>query len=115
MQRLHLHLYRENTYTQNKFAEYEFAKLESVMIHTSFKNVSSVLGNNSLMYDTALYATLQDGYYDLSSLNKILRDLGFYKLILADNSQNFNMWKFPTLNAWNTEDFSSASLKTSIV
>jgi hypothetical protein len=29
---------------------------------------------------------LADGYYDLANLNKILKNLGNYKLILADGS-----------------------------
>lgn len=115
MQWLHLHLYRDNTYTQNRFAEFEFARLESVMVHTSWTNVSASLGNNSLMYDTALFQTLTDGYYDLNALNKILKGLGFYKLLLADNSQKYELWKFASLTAWNTDDFIGASNKTSIV
>ena len=56
------------------------------MIHTSWKNVSSNLSNNVLFYDTATSVTLVDGYYDLNNLNKILKNLGFYKLILADGT-----------------------------
>ncbi len=115
MQRLHLHLYRDSVQTQNKFAEYEFCSLEGLMIHTSYKNVSQILGNNILFYDTATSVSLSDGYYDLPSLNKILKNLGFYKLILADGTQFYQMWKFTTLTTWNNEDYTGAVDKTAIV
>ncbi len=85
------------------------------MIHTSFKNVSASLGNNVLHYDTALSTTLADGYYDLTNLNKILKNLGNYKLVLADSTQFYQMWKFFSLSAWNSDDYTGAIDKTSIV
>lgn len=115
MQRLHLHLYRDSTFTQNKFSEYEFCSLEGIMIHTSYKNVSTNLGNNQLYYDTALSVLLADGYYDLVNLNKILKNLGFYKLILGDGSQEYETWKFTSLTTWNNEDYTGAVNKTAIV
>lgn len=85
------------------------------MIHTSYKNVSQALGNNILHYDTGMNVVLSDGYYDLTNLNKILKNLGFYKLILADGAQFYQMWKFANLTAWNNEDYTGATDKTSIV
>lgn len=72
MQRLHLHVYRDVISTQSKFAEYEFCTLESVMIHLSYKNVSANLSNNLLYYEAASFLTLEDGYYDLDGLNRLL-------------------------------------------
>ncbi len=60
--------------------------LEQVIIHLSFHNVWSINNNNILYYDSGLFVTLTDGYYSLVSLNKILKWLGFYKLVLSDNS-----------------------------
>ena len=95
-ERLHLHVYRDEFQTQNKLSFYEKSYLEGIMIHTSFKNVSASLGNNSFYYEAASSVVLPDGYYDLSNLNKILKGLGtgFYKLILADDTQTYKLWKF---------------------
>ena len=84
------------------------------MLHTSFKNVSAALGNNVLVYDIAADVTLPDGYYDLSSLNKILKALGNYKLVLADSTQNYKLWLFASATAWNQEDYTGAVDKTTI-
>lgn len=87
------------------------------MVHTSYKNVSSIIGNNILYYEAMNFITLSDGYYDLSNLNKILRDTGtkYYKLILADDTQSYRLWKFTSLTTWNQEDFTGAVDKTSLV
>lgn len=114
MKRLHLHVYRSEISTQNRFSEYEYCSLEGLMIHTSFKNVSAALGNNLLVYDIALDQTLPDGYYDLPALNKILKSLGNYKLVLADSSQNYKLWLFASSTAWNQEDYTGAVDKTTI-
>lgn len=115
MQRLHLHLFRDNTFTQSKFAEYEFCSLECIMIHTSFKNISATLGNNILFYDNLLSLVLADGYWDLASLNTKLKNTGFYKLILGDGAQNFEMWKFLNLSDWNNDNTLSATNLTNFV
>lgn len=117
MKRLHLHIYRDEINTQNRFAEYEFCSLEGIMLHTSFKNVSAALGNNILFYDTAASITLSDGYYDLTNLNKLLKAAGTlnYKLTLADDTQSYKLWKFASATAWNQDDYTSAIDKTSIV
>lgn len=46
LKRLHLHMYRNEINTQNRFSEYEFCSLEGLMIHLSYLNVSAELGNN---------------------------------------------------------------------
>ena len=87
MKRLHLHLYNDSINTNNLFTEYSHGYLESVMIHTSYLNVSSQNGNNILYYISTNFITLQDGYYNLQTLNKILWNVGslYFKLILSDN------------------------------
>lgn len=114
---LHLHVYRDEINTQNWFDEYETCFIESIYIHNSFLNVSSELGNNILFYDTGLSITLNDGYYNLESLNKILKKTGalYYKLILSDDSQSYELWKFASETNWNTDNYTSAINKTNIV
>lgn len=99
IKRLHLHVYRNEISTQNRFAEYEYCSLEGLMIHLSYKNVSAALGNNVLYYEAASFVTLSDGYYDLSNLNKILKSAGtgYYKIVIADDTQSYKIWKFAGL------------------
>ena len=117
IKRLHLHLYRNEISTQNRFSEYEFCHLESVMVHLSFKNVSAALANNRLYYEAGSFVTLPDGYYDLESLNRILKKTGslYYKLVIGDDSQSYRLWKFGDSNTWGTEDTTSATDKTTAV
>lgn len=117
IKRLHLHMYRNEISTQNRFAEYEYCSLEGLMIHLSYKNVSANLGNNLLYYEAASFVTLSDGYYDLSNLNKILKSAGtgYYKIVIADDTQSYKIWKFAGLTQWNQEDFTSAVDKSSAV
>lgn len=105
MKRVHLHLYNENINTNNLFTEYSTGFLESIMIHTSFCNVQALNDNNKLYYTAVDFITLQDGYYNLTTLNKILRNTGtlYYKLILSDNSQFYRLVKYGSLNDWNQE------------
>lgn len=105
MKRLHLHLYNDSINTNNLFTEYSHGYLESIMLHTSFLNVSAQNGNNVLYYTSTSFVTLQDGYYNLQTLNKILRGVGslYFKLILADNSQYYRLVRYANLNDWNSE------------
>lgn len=75
------------------------------MIHTSFLNVSQLNGNNILYYTNTNFITLLDGYYNLQTLNKILKNTGslYYKIVLSDNSQFFRLVKYSSLNDWNQE------------
>jgi len=114
---LHLHVYWNEINTQNRFDDYTECNIESVYIHNSFKNVSQNIGNNVLYYDTGLFITLSDGYYNLDGLNRILKKTGtlYYKLTLSDDSQLYELWKFSTESNWNTDNYTSAVNKTSIV
>jgi hypothetical protein len=88
--------------------------MESVTIHTSFKNVAQNLGNHILYYEAASFITLLDGYYDLSSLNETLRRTGTlnYKFVLSDDGLSFKLWKFLSSAAWQSNDFVGAIDKT---
>lgn len=114
---LHLHVYRNEINTQNWFDDYWECNIESVYIHNSYKNVSINLNNNILYYDTSLFITLNDGYYNLDNLNKILKKTGslFYKIVLSDDSQCYELWKFASETNWNTDNYTSAINKTTIV
>lgn len=120
-ERLHLHLYNNwlEFNTQNRFDDFEFCEIESIYIHNSFKNISSKISNNKFYIgaNPGDFITLSDGYYDLTSLNSILKWTGikYYKLVLSDDSQHYNLYRYPTLTEYNNEDPTNVSNLTSVV
>lgn len=112
-----MHLYRNEFQTQSKFSRFDYCMLESVQVHTSFMNVSSSIGNNTFFYELASSVVLSNGYYDLQSLNDILKRTGTlnYKLVLSDDAQTFKLWKFAGSAQWGTNDYTGAVDKTNIV
>lgn len=61
--------------------------------------------------------TLPDGYYDLNSLNRVLKYTGtkYYKLILSYDSQTYMLYKFVDLAGYNSEELSLGVDKTADV
>lgn len=107
--------YRTQTNTENRLFRVKYLRLRKVMIHTSYFNVSASIGNNLLFYDVATSFLLSDGYYDQDGLNVILKRLGYYKLIINEDCQNMDMWKFSNLNDWLTENVAAGVIKTPFV
>ena len=86
MKRLHLHCYKNSFNTNGTFSGYNWMALESVYVHASYFNVSQRIGNNILYFTNSSPINLADGYYNLESLNDIIKYYGWYKIIPSHNS-----------------------------
>ena len=116
LERLHCHLYDNKTtfFVGDTFQDFEYCQIEQIYVHNSFFNVSAALGNNVFYYEFNKFFILNDGYYDLNSLNRILKftDTKYYKLILAYDSQTYMLYKFNNIADYNSEDLSTGIDKT---
>ena len=91
--------------------------MESINIHSSYINVSSTLGNNKFYYNSTGFLVLEDGFYNLTTLNWLLWNYsgGFYKIVLSDNSQYYDLILFANLNDYNNENKTSITVLTNVV
>ena len=117
--RLHLHIYNNRTQfnLNNTFGEYSECQLESIYVHNSFYNVSAELGNNKLWLTDTIFLILNDGYYDLPQINRMIKYVGtsFFKFILGYDSQTYRLYEFTSINDYNSENLLLGIDRTTLV
>ena len=103
----------DNINVNNDMSRYRHVNIQELHLCNRYNNISSELGNNQLFYDTLTSIILDDGFYNIDTLNNLLLPF-LHKIVQSSNGINYSMLQYGNINDWNTEQNSIAD-KTLIV
>lgn len=110
MKWLHIHCTTDLIRVSNYLSGFKWVYLESILIHLSYHNVQLKF-NNIFYVESTTFITLTPGYYDLTTLNDILKTAngGYYKLLLSQGCQYYELRWFATLADWNANNITAST------